>query len=617
MKLRAIILENFRSYRDRTFIPIDDFTAIIGKNDKGKSTALEALEVFFNNKTVKIGRDDGCVYENGDPKNVRIGCIFDDISEPIVLDSDCETTLEAEELLNADGLLEIHKVYDCTASKINAKVYCQVHAKPTATGDSLLSMTIAKLKAAYKGLKDPEEANQTMNPELRRAIRNANGAEAVAAELSMSEGNCKEILKAINAKLPAFALFQSDRKSTDQDKEAQDPLNAAVDHALKEVETMLSDVRKEVIGKVTKVAKATIKKLEDMDERLAEQLVPLIDEDPAWSKAFSVELQTSNGIPLNKRGSGVRRLVLLNFFRAQAEEDASNRNVIYAVEEPESAQHTHNQRLILNAFQSLTARGQAQVLITTHSSNLAGMLPKEVLRLVDQDENDCAFVRYSDPNDSESCENLLKEIADNLGVTPDNRTQVFFYVEGKNDVNFFKHLSATLSEQHEDVPNLIDDPRVAFVPVGGSTLKEWIQEHYFEELNRPEFHLYDGDQAEQRNINVDELREKLEGRGDGSQLILLQRKAAENYFLADAIERVTTHSITVEHHKCVPTALVQAENAAKGKPPETKVTGYRKSHWKRVLNTDVAEQMSNEEWNQSDPDSELLGILKNLNGMLS
>ena len=54
MRLKAIKIKNFRSYVDEVTITIDDLTAIVGKNDAGKSTILEALEVFFNNDLIKI-----------------------------------------------------------------------------------------------------------------------------------------------------------------------------------------------------------------------------------------------------------------------------------------------------------------------------------------------------------------------------------------------------------------------------------------------------------------------------------------------------------------------------------------------------------------------------------
>lgn len=83
MKLAAVILENFRGYSQRTRIPIDDLTAFIGKNDAGKSTILEALEIFFNDG--KPERGDACVHGAG--TTIRIGCAFNNLPVAIVLDT--------------------------------------------------------------------------------------------------------------------------------------------------------------------------------------------------------------------------------------------------------------------------------------------------------------------------------------------------------------------------------------------------------------------------------------------------------------------------------------------------------------------------------------------------
>ena len=47
MKLKQLKLKNFRGYNSDTYLEVSDLTALIGKNDVGKSTILEALEIFF------------------------------------------------------------------------------------------------------------------------------------------------------------------------------------------------------------------------------------------------------------------------------------------------------------------------------------------------------------------------------------------------------------------------------------------------------------------------------------------------------------------------------------------------------------------------------------------
>ena len=53
MKLKKLKLKNFRGYSSEVEIEVTDLNVIIGKNDIGKSTILEALDnidSFINNK---------------------------------------------------------------------------------------------------------------------------------------------------------------------------------------------------------------------------------------------------------------------------------------------------------------------------------------------------------------------------------------------------------------------------------------------------------------------------------------------------------------------------------------------------------------------------------------
>lgn len=52
MRLTTLKLKNFRGYRGETVVSFDDLTAFVGKNDVGKSTILEALDIFSTIRTV-------------------------------------------------------------------------------------------------------------------------------------------------------------------------------------------------------------------------------------------------------------------------------------------------------------------------------------------------------------------------------------------------------------------------------------------------------------------------------------------------------------------------------------------------------------------------------------
>jgi predicted ATP-dependent endonuclease of OLD family len=108
MKLIRVALKQFRCYNDAVSIDISDITALIGRNDAGKSAILDALDIFFEN--AKLETDDA--NKDSDKRDVRIICEFSDLPETILLDATNPSTLAEEHLLNTNRHLEIHKVYD-------------------------------------------------------------------------------------------------------------------------------------------------------------------------------------------------------------------------------------------------------------------------------------------------------------------------------------------------------------------------------------------------------------------------------------------------------------------------------------------------------------------------
>jgi predicted ATP-dependent endonuclease of OLD family len=58
MRLKSVKLTHFRGYCATTIIPIDEaMTGIVGRNDYGKSTLLEAMAIFFG-EGAKVDKSD-------------------------------------------------------------------------------------------------------------------------------------------------------------------------------------------------------------------------------------------------------------------------------------------------------------------------------------------------------------------------------------------------------------------------------------------------------------------------------------------------------------------------------------------------------------------------------
>lgn len=128
-----------------------------------------------------------------------------------------------------------------------------------------------------------------------------------------------------------------------------------------------------------------------MDPDVAKTLQPVIPpaESLKWQDVFrNVSIASDENIPINKRGSGVKRLILLNFFRAEVERrqgDTNAANVIYAIEEPETSQHSENQKKLIKALSQLAETNGVQVIITTHSPTIVKKLDFANIRIVSKD----------------------------------------------------------------------------------------------------------------------------------------------------------------------------------------------------------------------------------------
>ncbi len=148
-------------------------------------------------------------------------------------------------------------------------------------------------------------------------------------------------------------------------------MKVAIQKALKEVSIELEKIKEEVKKKAIETANKTLDKLKDMNSELACSLNLEFKSEPNFDSVFKLTITSDDDIPMNKRGSGVRRLLLLNFFRAEAERQLNdaekNNSIIYAFEEPEIAQHSFHQKMLVESFIKISREPNTQVIITTYT----------------------------------------------------------------------------------------------------------------------------------------------------------------------------------------------------------------------------------------------------------
>jgi putative ATP-dependent endonuclease of OLD family len=611
MRLIELRLKNFRCYKEEVKIKINDLTCIIGKNDIGKSTILEALDCFFNENI-----DKGDLSTNCDNTTIEITCLFDEVPKKIILDSSVETSPEEENILNLQGNLEIKKTFNVGKTITKATFVIAehpIHEKLI----NILSLKNSPLKTLAEEVgANLEGVQKTKNPSLRKAIRDAIESEKQLIELKVdgsldTENNLKTLWSKLKTFLPIFSLFKVDKTIDDKDKDVQDPMKHAIKESLAvpRIQQLLEEIEKEVKEKSTEVAEQTLEKLKEIDESLAEKMKSDFNKAPTWDKIFDLTLLNENDIPLNKRGSGVKRLVLLAFFQAQAEKKKLENNspgIIYAIEEPETSQHPNHQLILINSLKELSEQDNIQVLFTTHSSNLVKEISLDSLTYIHKND-DGINVEYGTDSEAETLnDETLNKIIDTLGVLPNPKDSVkaLLFVEGNHDINALKIYSRILNQDDDSTIKLEDNIEIGIIISGGSSLKFYIDNKYLDGLGKPEVHIYDNDVAEYRTYV-----EKINNEENPSKKAFNTTKTElENFLSKESIEEayaqngtiITVPEITddMDVPNTVARALYETSEERVWDVLEESVQKRKESRVKKLLNTQAVERMSIDRINQ-------------------
>ncbi|WDN87905.1 hypothetical protein BuS5_00873 [Desulfosarcina sp. BuS5] len=160
---------------------------------------------------------------------------------------------------------------------------------------------------------------------------------------------------------------------------------------------------------------------------------------PVFGEYYSISITGDEDIPINKRESGVKRLILLNFFRAEAERRQQDKNVpdiIYAIEEPETSQHPSHQRKMIEAFFELSKTDNTQIILTTHSPSIVKLLKFEYIKLI-KDDDGLKIVNVEQANLPYPSLNEVNYLAFDES-NEEYHNELYGYIESKQLLNDYK-----------------------------------------------------------------------------------------------------------------------------------------------------------------------------------
>ncbi|WP_301006839.1 MULTISPECIES: ATP-dependent nuclease, partial [Helicobacter] len=383
-------------------------------------------------------------------------------------------------------------------------------------------LIILKINDLKKLIDDESEVNRSIKKEMRKYLLQTNTLEFKLQEIDVSSKDTDiiSVYEKLKTNLPKYALFKADRTNTDKDSEVTNIAKAIAQNAVGQVEEKFEEIKQEVKNKIQEFSDLTLEKLKGFNKEIADTLSVSM-QDKALETIFSYGFKSDSEIPLNKRGSGIKRLFLLSFFLADSERQNIT-NMIYAIEEPETSQHPNFQKMIIETLQKISQQENRQILITTHTPEIIKMVNKEEVIFIKKDANNKRNILQNQTLNT-------KEIINTLGILPYISYKGVMFVEGETDVKFFKKLN----KHFESLRSIFDIETITLVPLnGGGNIKKWIVEAYLvENTNIKQIYFMDKDDESNQ-------REKYQNKCENNKtkIIITQKREIENYFPIDVLE---------------------------------------------------------------------------------
>ena len=491
MKLKKLIIENYKGINNKIDITIHNFNCIVGKNDVGKSTILKAIDAFINDNGPTA--DDKNIYNESNLISVEMQ--FDAEKQEVVFDETLPVTFEDEDFVNQEGLLSVKKTWDITNKTIKPEWY--IYRKKYNDDDfsMLIEKDLKRLCQKYQLEPNQDEGNRGMRNLLRNYYNENDFGYSYDYEKLQTTGQTrsKKIFDAIKQMLPNFEYFRADKSLSDSDTSVQKYFKDKALTLLKteidtnDIESKIKEKIGESLGNITDKINSVLSE--------NEQISAQIDFD--WAKLISTSFkckQEEANIPLSSRGDGFRRITMMSYFEMLAEEKKADKDVIFGFEEPETFLHPGTQRLLYQKLHALMENGY-QVAITTHSPNIVAETNLSDIIFVTKAENYQVF-----QNDNID----IKEIVEELGIKSDSgiisvfdNVKCLFLVEGPDDIVAMKHLALEYKNNHK-IEYDFDELNVVLIPVGGcDSIKHWTNFNTITKLGKPYFIYLDSDKVSQ------------------------------------------------------------------------------------------------------------------------
>lgn len=384
MKLVSFSIENYRSITKARKLPLNSMTLLIGPNNEGKSNILHALvtvlevvgeldrmSVFKGRLRTSgaIGRQDTYNWERDFPVSIQL-------SKP-----DGESVFHLEFELEQ---LELNEFKAEVGSRLN--------------GSLPIQLTLGKRDPGFK------------------VAKQGRGGGALSKKV-------KEIAKFIGKRI-AFQYIPAIRTADS----AERIINEMIRRELRSVES--SQEFQDAVKKMAMCYQPTLVDVGETVTNTLKEFLPNVQsakltlDDKALygaiSRSINIMIDDGSSTNLQRKGDGVQSLVALGLNRFSAQQSAGGRNMILAIEEPESHLHPKAIHQLKNVLYEISNR--QQIILTTHSPVFVNRTDLKSNILVNQNQAKPAKTT------NEIREILGVRAADNL-----RNAELILLVEGEDD----------------------------------------------------------------------------------------------------------------------------------------------------------------------------------------
>ena len=398
--LTSVTIENFRIHQHTEINDIREIFAIVGKNDVGKSSVLEAMNMHFNNIAFPI--ED----KNDANQDINITPSFDNNQTTAKYlyfkannytdDSIASDTVS--DLINRQSTNQ-HNQERCDnlTQKVNAilTIYECVNNLSKSTDEEIKDLVEKFLD--YRDIQVflvSDFASNSNNPDIKQILDIAKGENIDVGASVEDFVNVYGLFDTSNA-YSAFSDFLSEGDSSFIINLDEDDIEIEESRDIKDATETLDDIKERLKKSFLYAGTVNIDR-EYLDQHsVYENLLvngqpneivaqkndilksvndfcnTLLDSDIAtkWKKILRDFANSHNNIPIGKRGSGVQRLCsLFNFAVEKYREISINEpDTIFAIDEPEISLHPNQQRELINRLKEISQFPDFQVFISTHS----------------------------------------------------------------------------------------------------------------------------------------------------------------------------------------------------------------------------------------------------------